>query len=126
MTEFVASNGAKVEKQPNGVIVLTGGLLDPRIELSPGIASGLQEYYQHEANKKPWHEAVRGDVWLFRNESDSQRALAWRGLADWDVIDPRGNFHSKISDVTAEMEHHDFYGWDNATAELIYRIGDAS
>lgn len=52
MTEFVASNGAKFEEQPNGTIVFTGGILDPRMKLSPGMAYGLREFFQHERDEE--------------------------------------------------------------------------
>lgn len=50
MTEFTASNGARIEELSNGTLVLTGGILDPRIELSPGMASGMREFFQHEGD----------------------------------------------------------------------------
>lgn len=52
MNEYVASNGAKFEEQPNGAIVFTGGILDPRTELSPGMVFGLREVFQYERDEE--------------------------------------------------------------------------
>lgn len=121
MNEYTASNGAIIHRTPDGKLALGNySQLDALGE------QAWREFFQHEASRKPWDAAQRGDVWLFWNEADSQRALAWRGPDDWDVIDPRGSFHSKIADVAAEMELHSFYGWDKPDAKLIYRIEDAS
>lgn len=131
MTEFTASNGIKVNVISDGQaeIVYPKNGTDSRALVTwarPDEMAALREFFAHEASKQPWDDAQRGDVWLFSNESDSQRALGWRGPTDWDAIDPKGNFHSSIADVPAEMESHGLYGWDKPQAKLIYRIGDAS
>jgi len=126
MSEYTASNGVKVLILANGIGFQLPGRDPSTFGMNPEKVEALREYFQHEAAKQPWDDAKRGDVWLFRNEVDSQRALAWRGLDDWDVIDPRGSFHSRISDVAAEMEAHSYFGWDKPSAEMIYRIEDAS
>lgn len=137
MTEFTASNGVMIafELDREGRIYLVGSrprevgernFTDTYATASPEGITALREYFQHEATKKPWDDAKRGDVWLFWNEVDSQRALAWRGPDNWDAIDPRGSFHSRVDNVPAEMEAHSFYGWDKPNAKLIYRMEDAS
>ena len=127
MTEYTASNGIPVTLTPDGRLIVenTDHTYPATIAAGEHIQA-LREFFQHEATKKPWEDARRGDVWLFWNEVDSQRALAWRGPDDWDVIDPHGHFHSKVPDVVAEMEEHSLWGWEKPEAKLIYRIEDAS
>ncbi len=119
---FTASNGMTVERDHNTDVLIGRGTDAVSVFMADGTALALREFFQHEANKRPWDDAERGDVWLFHNKDDRARALAWRGPSDWDVIDQRGHFHSGIADVPAEMRAHSFYGWDDPTAELIYRI----
>lgn len=52
MNEFTASNGARFEEHPNGTVTLTGGILDPRIELSPGMVFGLREFFHHKRDEE--------------------------------------------------------------------------
>lgn len=132
MSEFVASNGVSVWRDVMSNRLRFSGEqveLDKLREKLAGALYGMRpseevaarEFFIHEASKRPWHDAERGDVWLFRS-SENGRALAWRANDNWDVIDQLGRFHTRIDDVPAEMRDHSFFGWEDPSATLIYRI----
>lgn len=49
---FTASNGARYSEQPHGGIRFMGGILDPDVELSAGMAFGIREFFQHERDEE--------------------------------------------------------------------------
>jgi len=59
---FTASNGMRVWRQGTSVRV-QGVFPDPLV--IPGLDSdALREFFEHEANHKPWHDAKSGEVWV--------------------------------------------------------------
>lgn len=124
MDKFEASNGYTISAGTHGIFIRDrGGFIIH--DLGKYSAEAVREFIQAERERKPWDDAERGDVWLFRSTGNG-RALAWRAADTWDAIDPRGNFHSSVEDVPAEMRAHGFWGWEDPTAQRIYALGDGA
>lgn len=61
MNEFMASNEATVRSSDTGLYV-DGPVIGCRVY--PEAVVALREFFQHEANYRPWHDAKEGEVWV--------------------------------------------------------------
>ena len=62
---FTASNGIRVIPLSKGLtFALPGSATPSQWGINQEKVDALREFFQHEANHKPWHDAEQGEIWV--------------------------------------------------------------